>query len=95
MFSQVYAADANWNDTFWKHERFNELLLMGRAELDTTKHREIYVEMQRIVHNEGGVCLPMFLSDVLAHTDKVRTPEVLGNNWDLDGEKNAERWWFA
>ena len=95
MFSQVYAADANWNDTFWKHERFNELLLMGRAELDATKRREIYVEMQRIVHNEGGVCLPMFLSDVLAHTDKVRTPEVLGNNWDLDGKKNAERWWFA
>ncbi len=95
IFSQVYAADASWNDTYWKHDRFNELLILGRAELDTAKRRDIYVEMQQIVHNEGGVCLPLFLSDVLAHTDKVMTPDVIGNNWELDGEKNAERWWFA
>lgn len=95
MFSQVYAADASWNDTYWKHDRFNELLVQGRAELDTTKRREIYVEMQQIVHNEGGVCLPMFLSDVFAHTDKVAMPDVIGANWELDGGKNSERWWFA
>jgi peptide/nickel transport system substrate-binding protein len=37
MFSAGYAADASWNDTFWKHDRFNELLLAARAELDTNK----------------------------------------------------------
>lgn len=95
IFSQIYAADASWNDTFWKHDRFNELLVQGRAELDTSKRRGIYVEMQQIVHNEGGVVLPLFLSDVLARTDKLATPEQIGNNWELDGEKNAERWWFA
>src|SRR5690606_6346253 len=31
MFTQAYAADANWNDTFWKHQRFNELLVQARA----------------------------------------------------------------
>ena len=95
IFSQIYAADASWNDTYWKHARFNELLVQGRAELDPAKRRKIYVEMQQIVHNEGGVVLPMFLSDVLARTDKLATPEQIGNNWELDGEKNAERWWFA
>ena len=95
IFSQIYAADASWNDTYWKHNRFNELLLQGRSELDTTKRREIYVEMQRIIHNEGGVCLPLFQSDTMAHTDKLAVPEVIGNNWELDGHKNAERWWFA
>jgi peptide/nickel transport system substrate-binding protein len=95
IFSQIYAGGASWNDTFWKNERFDKLLLQGRAELDTKKRREIYVEMQQIVHNDGGVILPLFLSDVLAHTDKVGTPKVLGNNWELDGNKNAERWWFA
>ncbi|NKB63294.1 MAG: peptide ABC transporter substrate-binding protein [Gammaproteobacteria bacterium] len=94
MFSQVYAADASWNDTYWKHDRFNELLIQGRAELDTGKRREIYVEMQRIVHDEGGVCLPLFQSDVMAYNDKLEVPEVVGNNWELDGGKNAERWWF-
>ncbi|MEM7194633.1 MAG: ABC transporter substrate-binding protein [Pseudomonadota bacterium] len=95
MFSQVYAADASWNDTFWKHDRFNELLVQGRAELDAAKRRDIYVEMQQIVHNDGGLCLPLFQSDVMAYNDKLAVPDVVGNNWELDGGKNAERWWFA
>lgn len=95
MFSQVYAADASWNDTYWKNDRFNELLVQGRAELDTTKRREIYVEMQQIVHNDGGVALPLFLSDVLAHSDKLHVPDVIANNWELDGCKACERWWFV
>ncbi|MDE0459539.1 MAG: ABC transporter substrate-binding protein [Chromatiales bacterium] len=95
IFSQIYAADASWNDTFWKHDRFNELLLQARAELDTAKRREMYVEMQRIVHHEGGVGLPLFQADTMAYSDKLHVPEVIGNNWELDGHKNAERWWFA
>ncbi len=95
MFSQVYAADASWNDTFWKNDRFNELLVQARAELDSDKRREMYVEMQQIVHDDGGVCLPLFISDVMAHNEKLFVPEVIGNNLDLDGSKNAERWWFA
>ena len=95
MFSQVYAADASWNDTFWKHERFNELLVQARAELDKAKRREMYVEMQRIVHNEGGVCLPLFQADTIAYTDKVAVPDAIANNWELDGHKQAERWSFA
>ena len=33
IFSQIYAADASWNDTFWKNDRFNELLVQARSEL--------------------------------------------------------------
>jgi len=95
MFSQVYAADAKWNDTYWKNESFNKLLIQGRAELNAEKRREIYVEMQQIVHNDGGVILPLFLSDVMAVNDKLGLPEQIGNAWELDGMKNAERWWFA
>ena len=95
IFSQIYAADASWNDTFWKHDRFNELLVQGRAELDTTKRREIYVEMQQIVNDDGGLNLPLFVSDVMAHSDKLHVPEQIGNNWELDGLKSAERWWFV
>ena len=95
IFSQIYAADASWNDTFWKHDRFNELLIQARAELDKAKRRELYVEMQRIVHHEGGVGLPLFQADTMAYSDKLFVPEVIGNNWELDGHKNAERWWFA
>jgi len=95
MFSQVYSAGADWNETKWSNDRFMELLKMGREELDPTKRRAIYVEMQQIVRDEGGSVIPVFLSYLGGISDKVATPEQLGNNWELDGDKNCERWWFA
>ena len=95
LFSLIYAADANWNDTFWKHDKFNRLLVLARAELDPDKRRILYVEMQQILHHEGGVLLPLFQSDVMAVHERLHVPDVIGANWELDGAKNAERWWFA
>ena len=95
MFSTVYAGDASWNDTNWNNARFNELLRMGRVETNPGKRRGIYVEMQQIVHSDGGTVLPLFLQDIFATNDKVRHPEVIAGNWELDGCKAAERWWFA
>ena len=95
IFTQIYAAEAAWNDTFWKNERFNQLLVQARAELDAKKRREMYVEMQRVLHQDGGLILPMFPSDVLAHSDQIATPDVIAGNWELDGLKHTERWWFV
>jgi peptide/nickel transport system substrate-binding protein len=39
MFSVAYSDGAPWNDTHWKNDRFNELLVSARAELDTDKRR--------------------------------------------------------
>ncbi|MGI9493868.1 MAG: ABC transporter substrate-binding protein [Geminicoccaceae bacterium] len=95
IFSQIYAAGADWNETRWNNERFNELLVQARGELDPTKRRELYVEMQRLVHDDGGVIVPIFMAYTHAATTKVGLPEQMANNWELDGHKNAERWWFA
>lgn len=95
MFTTVYSEGAAWNDTFWSHERFNRLLKEARSMLDEAKRRELYVEMQRIVSNEGGVVLPMFASYVFATSTKIAHGEKLAANWDLDGMRFIERWWFA
>ena len=50
----AYAADAAWNDTFWKNPRFNELLVSARAETDEAKRQAMYAEMQQIAHDDGG-----------------------------------------
>jgi peptide/nickel transport system substrate-binding protein len=94
MFSTAYAADAKWNDTFWKHDRFNKLLKEARAVLDKKKRREMYVEMQKIVRDEGGVVVPMYADYMAAASKKVKFENPSGN-WPLDGHKCAERWWFA
>ena len=94
MFTTAYAAGADWNDSFWEHERFNELLVEARAELDDTKRREMYGEMQLIVRDEGGVVVPMFNNYIFAMSTKVQHAQMAGNG-DLDGGKFMERWWFA
>jgi peptide/nickel transport system substrate-binding protein len=95
MFSQVYAAGAEWNETRWENARFNELLVQARAELDQTRRREMYVEMQRLVRDDSGQVVPMFLAYTHAVRSSLGLPEVIANNWELDGHKNGERWWFA
>ena len=94
MFTLAYSEGSNWNDSFWKHARFNKLLLEARAELNQAKRREMYIEMQSIVSNDGGVVIPVFANWVFAMNKKVQHDDMAGN-WDLDGGKGAERWWFA
>ena len=62
--------------------------------LDEAKRREMYVEMQRIVHNEGGTLVPIFASDLMAATDRLRHGP-LASNIQMDGLRMPERWWFA
>ena len=94
MFSAVYASGVDWNDTHWKHERFDMLLKSARSELDENKRREMYVEMQRLVRDEGGVVIPMFPNILEASADTLRHGSI-ASNWTLDGFRLPERWWFA
>jgi peptide/nickel transport system substrate-binding protein len=95
MFTDAYSVESNWNDSFWKDERFNGLLKEARATLDPGKRGEMYAEMQTLVRDQGGVVIPMFANHVLAHSDKLAHDEHVAGNWDKDGGKLLERWWFA
>jgi peptide/nickel transport system substrate-binding protein len=93
MFSTAYAQESAWNDTFWKHERFNNLLKEARAELDEKRRHGLYVECQKIVRDEGGVIIPMFANHIEVASKKLIIDNPAGN-WELDGYRAAERWWF-
>lgn len=95
MFSQAYAADANWNDTAWKHERFNELLVQARAELDESKRADMYTEMQQMVRDEGGVVVWAFANYVYGLADAVSYQGEMAGNWEMDGGRALERWWLS
>ena len=94
MFTVGYAKGGSWNETFWDHERFNKLLVEARAELDQEKRRTIYYEMQQILSDEGGAVVPMFMSNVHATSDRIAHGPMAAN-WEMDGSKCVERWWFA
>jgi peptide/nickel transport system substrate-binding protein len=94
VFSQIYSAGADWNESRWENDRFNKLLIEARAELDSAKRREMYVEMQQICNEDCGSIIPIFMAYTQAASTKIGLPEQLASNWELDGHKNAERWWF-
>ena len=94
VFTQCYSADAPWNDSKWKNERFNELLPLARSELDDAKRAALYAEMQQIVHDDSGTIVLAFNNYVTALSNKIGHGPVAGNN-DVDGTKATERWWFV
>jgi peptide/nickel transport system substrate-binding protein len=95
MFSTAYEAGVPWNDSNWENPRFQELLLSARAELDSDKRREQYTEMQMLVRDEGGVLIPMFANYVQAVNNRIVSPDTVGNLWQMDNARMAERWSVA
>jgi peptide/nickel transport system substrate-binding protein len=94
IFSLAYTSDAPWNESFIKNAKFDDLLKQGRSELDETKRKAIYGEMQQILSEEGGTVIPFFASSIDAASNKVAMGDVAGN-LNLDGGRAADRWWFA
>ncbi|WP_108813360.1 ABC transporter substrate-binding protein [Loktanella sp. Alg231-35] len=98
MFSTAYEAGVPWNDSQWDETdsaRFQELLLTARAELDSDKRRDQYTEMQQILRDDGGVLVPMFANYVQAVNNRISSPDTVGNLWQMDNARMAERWSVA
>jgi peptide/nickel transport system substrate-binding protein len=95
MFSLAYKDDAPWNESHWQNERFNELLLKAKAELNEKLRAEQYREMCQIASDDGGTVIPFFANFVYARNKKVAHGPNLAAAWELDGGRGYHRWWFA
>ncbi len=99
MFSAAYVDSTEWNETNWKTtedaKKFNGIVIAARAELDDAKRRALYVEAQTLIHNDGGALVPMFANYIMGIDKAVAHDEAVAANWELDGAKWSERWWFA
>ena len=95
MFTLAYKDDAPWNESHWQNKRFNELLLMAKAELDDKLRAEQYREMCQIASDDGGTVIPFFANFVYARSKKVANSGQLAASWELDGARGYHRWWFA
>ena len=99
MLSSCCTVESEWNDTVWRDtqaaDKFNKLVVAARSELDTNKRKDMYWECQRLLHEDGGVIVWGFTNYLHGLSSKVMHPEKVAGNWNLDGCKSAERWWFA
>jgi peptide/nickel transport system substrate-binding protein len=80
LFSLLYKSDAPWNESQYKSEKFDSMLLEARGLLDEAKRKDIYGEMQAMVSNEAGTVIPVFMSNVDAISPKLHglEPNPLG-----------------
>ena len=94
MLSVALKSDAPWNETHFRNETFDKMLVEARGLLDTEKRRELYWEMQRMISEEGGYIIPVFPSVIDAYSEEVQGV-VEDHNWGLMGMRLAERAWLA
>jgi len=94
MFSLAYKSDAAWNESHWQNARFNELLLQAKKELDEAKRTEMYHEMQVLCRDDGGTVVPMFRNRIAGRRANVKHGPNIAGNWELDGARAYQRWWF-
>ena len=76
LFSLLYASNAPWNESQYKSEKFDKMLVEGRGSLDQAKRKEIYGQMQTMVSEEAGTIIPAYISNVDALSSKVKGLEA-------------------
>lgn len=94
IFSAAYASGVDWNESQFSNEKFDQLLVAARSELDEAKRAEMYREMQSIVRDDGNTIVPMFQNQVFALSSKIGHGQI-ANNAPIDGNRAMERWWFT
>ncbi|TIP38104.1 MAG: ABC transporter substrate-binding protein, partial [Mesorhizobium sp.] len=76
LFSLLYASNAPWNESQYKSEKFDKMLVEARGSLDQAKRKEIYGQMQTMVSEEAGTIIPAYISNVDALSSKVKGLEA-------------------
>jgi len=72
ILTQFFKSDSAWNESRWKSERFDQLLLVARAELDMGKRKQMYADMQTMIHHDAGVGIPLFLASIDGHSSRIK-----------------------
>jgi peptide/nickel transport system substrate-binding protein len=80
MLSLFFKSDSPQNESGWKNEKFDQLLVAARAEVDQARRTQMYADLQVMIHNEGGIGIPMFMSSLDGHSKKLKglSPIPLG-----------------
>ena len=93
LLTQFFKSDAQWNESRWKNEKFDQVLVAARGETDLAKRKQMYADLQTMIHEQAGIGIPLFLASLDAHTTKLKglSPIPLGG---LMGYNFAENVWL-
>lgn len=95
MFSLFFKSGAAENEAGWHNAKFDRMLIDARQTTDPARRKAIYGDMQWMIHDTGGIGIPVFISLLDGHDRRIRglSPVPLGG---LMGYTFAEHvWWDA
>jgi peptide/nickel transport system substrate-binding protein len=72
LFSLLYHSEAPWNESHYKSDKFDSMLIEARGLLDETKRTDMYWDMQEMVANEAGTIIPAYISNVDGMADTLK-----------------------
>lgn len=68
LLTQFYKSDAAWNESGWENEQFDQLLVASRGEADIDQRKQMYADMQMLIHEHAGIGIPAFKTNLDAHS---------------------------
>lgn len=72
LFSQFFKSDAAWNESGWKNAQFDQLLVAARGEPDEARRKQLYGDMQVLIHDKCGIAIPVFISLIDAFDTRLK-----------------------
>jgi peptide/nickel transport system substrate-binding protein len=93
MFTLFFKSDARMNESGWKNAQFDQLLDAARGEINDAKRKQMYGDMQMLVHDHCGIGIPIFNNSLDGFTNKLKgySSHPLGG---LMGYAFAEHVWL-
>lgn len=92
-FSLFYKSSADWNESGWKHPRFDRLLLEARGEADQARRKQLYGEMQGIVRARCGVGIPVFISLIDGYDRRLKGLYPVSSGGFMGYQFADKIWW--
>jgi peptide/nickel transport system substrate-binding protein len=80
MLSLFFKSDSPQNESGWKNDKFDQLVVAARAETNEAKRAQMYADAQVMINEIGGIGIPFFMSSMDGHNKKLKglSPIPLG-----------------
>ncbi|PIJ45800.1 ABC transporter substrate-binding protein [Tatumella sp. OPLPL6] len=71
-FSQFYLSSSANNESKWHNPQFDQLVVAARGEQDSAKRKQMYGDMQKMIYDDCGTLIPIFVSSLDGYSNKVK-----------------------
>lgn len=82
LLNQIFRTGSSYNESAWSNERFDQLLVSARREMNDARRRSIYQDAQRVIIDEGADMTPMFGDRLVGLSRKVVNYDEYGFEFD-------------